>query len=138
MNQVFLDTSYLLALELGDDQHHQVASRHWRQAKRRLPLLVTTSYVFNETVTYFNSRGYHTKAVTVGNMLLHSPSVRLIHVDEPLFFAGWAYLQQHQDKSYSLTDCISFVAMHNAGLTTAFTFDQHFVQAGFLREPADF
>jgi len=85
MNAVFVDTSYLLALELANDQNHEAALQHWQGMFQSLPQLVTTSYVFGEVVTFFNSRGYHTKAVQVGNSLLHSPSVQLIHIDEALF-----------------------------------------------------
>ena len=125
----------MLALELANDQYHAVAKRHWMRVIATLPSLITTSYVFDEVATYFNRIGHHAKAVTVGDMLLHSPSVRLIHVDEALFYDGWAYFQQYQDKSYSLTDCVSFVVMKRFGLTTAYTFDRHFVQAGFVVEP---
>jgi predicted nucleic acid-binding protein len=135
MNAVFLDTGYVLALELSNDQNHRVAAKHWRSMKKRLPPLVTTSYVFDEVVTYFNSRGYHAKAVEVGNRLLTSPSVQFVQVDEGLFREGWRYFQQHQDKDYSLTDCISFVVMKRFGIEAAFAFDQHFVQAGFKKVP---
>jgi uncharacterized protein len=135
MNAVFLDTGYLLALELSNDQNHQAARRHWQGAINSLPPLVTTSYVFSEVVTFFNSRSHHMKAVQIGNNLLRSPSVQLIHIDEQLFHLGWAYFQQHQDKMYSLTDCISFVVMQKLGIRTAFTFDKHFVQAGFQKVP---
>jgi len=135
MNTVFLDTGYVLALELSKDQNHRAAVKHWRSLRKRLPPLVTTSYVFDEVVTYFNSRGHHAKAVEVGNRLLTSPSVQLVQVDEGLFGEGWQYFQQHQDKDYSLTDCISFVIMKKLGIETAFAFDQHFVQAGFQKLP---
>jgi predicted nucleic acid-binding protein len=107
MNFVFLDTGYVIALELASDQNHKAALKHWRSAAKSLPLLVATSYIFNETVTFFNSRGYHAKAVEVGNRLLSSPSIRLVHVEEDLFDEGWSYFQKHKDKGYSLTDCIS-------------------------------
>lgn len=135
MTTVFLDTSYLLALELTNDQHHLAAQQHWRRTVPLLPQLVTTSYVFNEVVTYFNSRGHHAKAVQVGNSLLLSPSVRFVHVDEALFHEGWLYFRQHRDKDYSLTDCISFIVMKKLGVNIAFAFDHHFVQAGFNTEP---
>jgi predicted nucleic acid-binding protein len=48
---------------------------------------------------------------------------------------GWQYFQQHQDKDYSLTDCISFLVMTRFKIETAFAFDQHFVQAGFKKVP---
>ncbi len=135
MNSVFVDTSYLLALEITNDQHHQTAIRHWQGVVTALPRLVMTSYVFDEVVTIFNSRRQHAKAIQVGNNLLQSPSVQFIHVDTTLFYEGWVYFQRHQDKDYSLTDCISFVVMQKLGLRTAFAFDQHFVQAGFTKEP---
>lgn len=132
---VFLDTGYLLALELANDQHHQSAITHWRSFRVRLPELVTTDYVFDEVVTFLNSRGLHDKAVEVGNRLIQSPSVNLVHVDDDLFQSAWEYLQTHQDKTYSLTDCISFVLMHRLAITMALAFDQHFTQAGFERLP---
>ena len=135
MNAVFVDTGYLFALEIASDQHHQAATQHWQGIVAALPRLVTTSYVFDEVVTFFNSRGQHTKALQVGNNLLQSPSVQFIHVDTALFYEGWAYFQRHQDKDYSLTDCISFLVMQKLGIRMAFTFDQHFVQAGFTKEP---
>jgi len=135
MTSVFIDTSYLLALELANDQNHPAAVGHWQQAVKALPGLVTTSYVFDEVVTFFNCRGFHTKAIEVGNTLLRSPSIQMIHVDESLFHDGWLYLIQHQDKDYSLTDCISFVLMQRLGISAAYTFDRHFAQAGFAKEP---
>ena len=135
MNTVFVDTGYLFALEIANDQHHQTATQHWQSIARALPRLVTTSCVFDEVVTFFNSRGQHAKAMQVGNNLLQSPSVQFIHVDTALFYAGWASFQRHQDKKYSLTDCISFIVMQQMGIQRAFAFDQHFVQAGFTKEP---
>jgi predicted nucleic acid-binding protein len=135
MSGVFLDTGYVLALELSNDQNHRIAAKHWRSLRKRLPPLVTTSYVFDEVVTYFNSRRHHAKAVEIGNRLLTSPSVQFVRVDERLFNEGWAYFQLHKDKDYSLTDCISFVVMKELGIETAFAFDQHFVQAGFQKLP---
>ncbi len=135
MNTVFLDTGYVLALELSNDQNHRAATQHWRGLKKRFPPLVTTSYVFDEVVTYFNSREYHAKAVEVGNRLLNSPAVQFVQVDERLFMEGWQYFQQHRDKDYSLTDCISFVTMKRFKIEVALTFDRHFVQAGFKKIP---
>ena len=134
MNAVFVDTGYLLALEIANDQHHQAATRHWQGVVAALPRLVTTSYVFDEVVTFFNSRGAHAKAVQVGNNLLQTPSVQFIHVDTALFYEGWTYFQRHHDQDDSRTDCISFRVMQKLGIRTAFACDQHLVQAGFTTE----
>lgn len=132
MTPLFLDTAFLIALEAHDDQHHHEAKTYWR---RHTPRLVTTTYVFDEIVTFFNRRGRHAKAVEIGNALLTSASVELIRVDSELFDKGWRLFQQNQDKQFSLTDCISFALMRQRRLTTALTFDQDFAQAGFLCQP---
>lgn len=131
MNLVFLDTGYLIALEAVDDQYHQAVKQHWQNLLKSLPQLITTSYVFTETVTFFNNNKCHSKAVEVGNSLLQSHSVKFIHIDETLFNDGWLYLKKHSDKSYSLTDCISFIVMNKLQIENAFTLDKHFTQAGF-------
>jgi predicted nucleic acid-binding protein len=128
---IFVDTGYLIGLEASDDQYHITARDYWRSLSIQMPPLITTSYVFDEVVTFFNSRGRHTKAIDLGTRLLDSSLLQLVHVEEDLFKAGWDYLRKRADKRYSLTDCISFVLMQRLGLTEALAFDSHFVQAGF-------
>lgn len=130
-----VDTSYWLALILAMDQNHIVTEAHWKHLQTLHHHLVTTSFVLDEAVAYLNSRGKHSTAVQLGHRLLNGTAIEFIHIDEPLFLAGWNYFEQHQDKRYSLTDCISFVVMQQYGIQTALTFDQHFIQAGFQREP---
>ena len=131
---VFVDTGYLIALEDADDGNQPAATMH-QGGLPRTPTLTTTSYVADEVVTFFNVRGQHAKAVELGEMLLSSPSVRTIHVGEDLLRRGLGLLQERPDKRYSLTDCVSFVAMRELGIVTAFAFDRHFEQEGFIKEP---
>ena len=42
-----------------------------------------------------------------------------------------AIYHEHDDKLWSLTDCLSLVVMRERGLTVALTGDRHFAQAGF-------
>lgn len=135
MKTYFLDTGYLLALELKSDENHALAQQHWQACLQAGARFITTSYVFDELVTFLNSRDQHAKAVQLGNRLMLSPSVKFIHVDEALFAEGWTHFQQYQDKRYSLTDCISFIVMKQFGLRIALAFDKHFAQAGFNKEP---
>ncbi len=135
MTSLFLDANYIIALEASDDQRHHDAEHHWRKLLETPLSLVTTSYVLDKIVTFLNSKRQHSKAVRVGNNLLAASSIQMIHVDEALFYEGWRYFEQHADKTFSLTDCISFVLMRRLGITDALTFDRHFTQAGFLKLP---
>jgi len=136
MSRVFLDTGYLIALEASDDQHHEEAIRHWRQSVPEISSIVTTTYVFDEVVTFFNSRDHHEKAVEIGGRLIRSPRVEVIQVSEDLFGAGWRRFQDRPDKQYSLTDSISFILMERRGLDEALAFDRHFEQAGYRILPS--
>jgi predicted nucleic acid-binding protein len=122
-------------MELANDQDHARAITHWERISPANQPLLTTTFVFSEVVTYLNSRRFHSRACEVGDRLLHSEQVQLFVVDDDLFEQGWLLLKQQQDKTYSLTDCISFVLMRRMQITTAFEFDHHFRQAGFLTEP---
>ena len=135
MNRIFLDTGYLIALESSDDKYHKKALQYWRELLQQQPLLVTTGYIFDEVTTFFNSRNRHSKAVEIGEILLGSPGVEFIHVNEILFDAGWQVFQQHSDKRYSFTDCISFAVMKREKIREVLSFDGHFEQVGFIKLP---
>lgn len=98
MSRVFLDTGYIIALEASDDQHHKEALEHWRQFSISPLPIVTTSFIMDDVVTFFNSRHRHDKAVEVGQYLLVSPSVNFINVDKTLFSEGRDFFQHHSDK----------------------------------------
>lgn len=136
MSPVFIDTGFLIAVEMVQDQHHSAAIDAWRRILLSPPELVTTSFVVAELVTFFVSRGRHAKAVELAENLRSSSAVRLIHVDEELFNAGFEYLKRRPDKQFSLTDCISFVVMNRMAIGEALAFDAHFEQAGFSRLPS--
>ncbi len=135
MKSLFVDSGFWIALENADDQNHSKALLHWQELLSNMPVLITTSYVFDEVVTFFNNRHNHAKAVELGHTLLHSSFIELIQVDETLFKEAWLYFQKHQDKRYSLTDCVSFIVMSKRNLETALTFDKHFRQAGYQISP---
>lgn len=134
-DRLFLDANYLIALEVENDQHHHEAASHWTTLFEAPLTLVTTSYVLDEIVTFLNSCRQHAKAVRVGDNLLTASNIQLIQVEETLFREGWNYFKRHEDKTFSLTDCISFVLMKRLGIAEALTFDRHFAQAGFTKLP---
>jgi uncharacterized protein len=132
---LFLDTSFILALEDADDQHHREAALFWRTYHQRPLALVTTAYVFDETLTIIRKRLDHARAMTVAHRLRTSSLTSLLPVDPADFEAGLVWFERYHDKAFSFTDCVSFAVMKRLDLSTALTFDQHFVQAGFERKP---
>ncbi len=136
MEAIFLDTSFLIALEASDDQNHDRAVDCWQQHTPELPDLVTTRWILDETATFFNTHGNHRKAVEIGERMQRSAVMNMLPVGDELFSAGWELFTKYQDKRFSLTDCVSFAVMHKSGIVKAFTFDTHFRQMGFQTIPS--
>ena len=58
-------------------------------------------------------------------------NARVVEIDAGWRMRGLALFGARPDKSWSLTDCISFVVMAERGITEALTGDHHFEQAGY-------
>jgi predicted nucleic acid-binding protein len=135
MSQLFLDASFIIALEDADDQNHEKAINFWNGFKKNPQRLITTTYVFNEIVTFLKRRISYDKASHIGEALLSSSIVELIHISNEDFIKGWNMFLKYHDKDFSFTDCISFLLMNQRGIKEAMTFDKHFRQMGFLMSP---
>jgi uncharacterized protein len=127
-NRIFLDTSYILALTNSRDQYHEQASQQVGRFAG-YPTLVTDGVLLE--IGNALARSHRQEATSVIRQLLTSDEVEIIHVTSVLLEQGLTLYSAHQDKTWSLVDCISFVVMREAGVTGALTFDRHFEQAGF-------
>jgi uncharacterized protein len=127
-NRIFIDTLFVIALINRRDQYHQQALDLSEQFEGH-PLLVTDAVLLE--IGNALARSYKQEAVEIIARFLAAEEVDVVHLTPDLFAQGFALYRSHQDKAWELVDCISFVAMREAGLHQALTFDQHFVQAGF-------
>ena len=60
-----------------------------------------------------------------------SPTIEIAWAASGLFRSGLAMHAERLDKSWSLTDCISFAVMRQREVADALTHDHHFEPAGF-------
>lgn len=99
-------------------------------------VLVSTDYVMAETLTLLRMRLGLDAAERWWNIV--EPSARLTWEWIDPFRAEKArrWFFRWRDKSFSFTDCASFVVMKERRLRVALTSDRHFAQAGFEVAPA--
>lgn len=128
MRRAFLDTSYLLALLLRQDEHHEAALRCQEQFEGEL---VTTEYVLVEFHDALCQVALRSLAIAVTDRLLGDPWVMIVQSSKDWFARGRELFRNRSDKAWSLTDCISFAVMQYHGLRDALSGDHHFEQAGF-------
>lgn len=128
---VFLDTAYVNALINTRDQWHETAVNWQRKLAAAGRQLVTTEFVLVEIADGLAAVRYRAQAAEVIAVLQASRSVEIIPASSHLFNAALELYRSRPDKDWGLTDCASFVAMGERGLSEALTTDEHFRQAGF-------
>jgi len=134
VNGVFVDTGAWYALADSDDADHMAAAAFL--AANTLPL-VTTNFVFSETVTLLRYRIGYSAARSFGQKLKESKLVRVVAVTPADEERAWEIFTKYRDQDFSFVDCTSFAVMERMKLATAFAFDRHFSVMRFTVVPGD-
>jgi hypothetical protein len=129
--EVFLDSTYAIALSLSDDQFHEDAWALADELEAAKSRLVTTQAVVLEIGNFLSKQRYRASAVRLIKSLLVDPNVEIIPFSQELFARAFQLFMERTDKEWGLTDCISFVVMQDRKIREALTADEHFRQAGF-------
>lgn len=135
MTTFFVDSCAWLALFDRADKYHAIASSEFRKLHTSRLKLITSDYILDETLTLLRYRCNHRIALDFGNWVQASNNVKIVQVDQQLWQAAWQMFQDYSDKAWAFTDCTSFILMQEFDLSTAFTFDRHFKQAGLICWP---
>jgi len=91
--------------------------------------------VLDETLTLLQTKKGLSYAVSFIDKVQKSKSVRIFWVSADIFDKALDIFRKTVDFRWSFTDCTSFALMKDLGVTTAFSFDNHFAQAGFCKLP---
>lgn len=135
MNEIFVDTSFWIAVTIPGDKWTVAAER----AEQALPAdaqLVTTDEVLTEYLAWVSVRReqlrhFRQRAVRYVRDILDNPNVIVVEQTHQAFLTGLDLYERRADRDYSLVDCISMSVMRERGIGAALTSDRHFEQEGF-------
>src|SRR5260370_38161963 len=131
MNQVFADTSYWIALLNPRDELHgkAVAVSEVHAAYR----VVTSEMVLTELLNSLADRGPQLRLAVARAVesVRSNRNVVVVPQTSEQFEEALRRYRAMSDKSWSLTDCASFLIMELEPIRAALTTDRHFEQAGF-------
>jgi len=128
MKGLFADTFFLLGLANPHDEAHL---RSVAFAKEHRGLLLTTGWILAEVGDALAAPKNRVRAARFVGAILQAPQFHVVPPRLDQLERGLALYAHRPDKSWSLTDCISFAVMEEEDLTEAVTADHHFEQAGF-------
>lgn len=128
MSSVFVDTSFCIAFLSPRDKWHREAFRIGGNPK---DTMITTEFILVELGNHLCAPAQRHTATEFISMLYTDKKTYIIPASSSLLKLGTDLFNQCTDKSWSLTDCISFAVMREQGIQRAFNYDHHFSQAGF-------
>jgi uncharacterized protein len=128
VKEAFADTAYYLALLNIRDELHGRSIELTADYNGRL---LTTTWVLTEVADALCRPPFRSTVAEFIASLRIDPQVTILPASQELFDRGFDLFARRPDKDWSLTDCISCVAMQDRGLTDALTSDHHFEQMGF-------
>ena len=132
---LFIDTGAWFALVDTSDQYHKQAVDEYPKLLKTCDHLTTTNLVIAETYILIRRAIGHEPAIAFLENIAASPRVIKIYSDSVLEETAEKILRRYQDQDFSYTDAVSFAVMEQYGILKAFSFDQHFVTAGFTLIP---
>ena len=124
----FVDTFALIAWLNHKDADHEAVSAYLAKYTGRL---VTTEWVLVEFADALSAPQARSTAIAFLGQVRRDAQFDVVDYDRDVAKRGFELYAARPDKSWSLTDCISFVVMAERKLTKALTSDHHFEQAGF-------
>lgn len=105
--RVFVDTSFIIAILNPNDQYNKIAQNFTTDLFQDHEVWTSEAVLF-ELGNAFAKTNKEIVSRFVSN-LRRSPYVKIVWGNEGLFQQALALFTQHQDKNWSLTDCLSFI-----------------------------
>lgn len=128
MTRLFVDTSFYIGLLRPDDAQHRRCLTFDADYRGTY---VTSEFVLIELANWLADEHNRLVFAELVELLRSDPRTTILPASSEWFARGLELYVNRRDKSWALTDCITFQMMREHGLTDALTADHHFTQAGF-------
>ena len=120
---VFIDANIFCAIINEDDIHHKKARNILESLTKEKQHLVTTDYIFDESVNVIQRRLGKKAAIILGTYILNGEAF-IIQIDKIKCKEAWELFQK--ENSFSFTDCTNIVCLERLGMKRIATFDKEF------------
>lgn len=127
----------LLRLVNERDLDHPAVADELRRLIDARQRFFTTNFVVAETHALVLARINRDVAAMVLRQIAESRLTTIVRASAGDERRAREIIEQYADKSFSLTDAVSFAVMERLGIQQALTLDQHFVQYGWSVLPLE-
>lgn len=128
---IFVDSGAFLARYLSHDQYHQRAVDFWNELRLSKEHTYTSNFILDEVFTLLGRRAGHKFAAQRAKNIYASKALTILRPDQGDELKALGHFVKYADQLISFTDATSFVLMRRDKIKRVFTFDRHFLWAGF-------
>jgi uncharacterized protein len=129
---VFVDTGAWVALRYRRDSRHAAARTLLERIRAERLGMVTTEWVFAETVTLLKARGAANHAIALGEAIQSGQLGLFVESTPDRRQKAWQLFRRYRGRDVGYVDCTSFAVMEELGIRSYFGFDDDFARAGFV------
>lgn len=138
MRSVFVDSGGWLSIVIRTDRYHAEGSVYYRRLLDERTELITSDYVLDEVITRLRYDVGHEAAkrfIQLVEKAIEGGVLRLVYVDESIWYEAVQVFLQYADVRLSFTDCTSFAILQRLGVMEVFGYDAHFGLVGAMLQP---
>jgi predicted nucleic acid-binding protein len=128
---VFVDSGAWIALAASRDPLHGRAREQWDRLQSASAKLHTSVAVVIETFTFLDRNANRDVALAWKQSLYKLDTVKIHACELRDLEQSWEYFRRADLHRLSAVDATSFVIMRRLRIRVAYTFDHHFLVAGF-------
>ena len=128
----FFDSSALFAWGDEDSVPGKAINKLITETK---PSLVTTDFVFAETLSLVTKRVGKYHGIRLGERIRNSQILKVIDIDRAVQEEAWNLYKKYRDKDFDFIDATSFIVCRRRKIQEVLTIDRHFQQMGFVVVP---
>jgi uncharacterized protein len=129
--EIFIDTSYAIALYSKRDHYHNKALELGRKYGIGEFRFVTSFAILLEIGNGLSKSYEKPRSVQLLNFLQKDPAIEIEEVTKNIYQQSFELFSSRMDQDWGLVDCTSFLIMKKRGINLVLTADKHFEQAGF-------
>jgi len=129
-SKLFIDTDAFVALVDSHDAHHNEAGILNEVIEKSHTEAFTSNFTLGESITVISQNVGHPQAVAFADTLLKS-NIMIIDTLRHHAITALHRFSKAKSKNVRFTDFVNIILMEELGISTIFSFDRHYRQAGF-------
>lgn len=130
--KIFIDSDAFVALAREDDAHHEKAIALLNRLTKESAIIITSNYVFTESITVISMRKSHEAAVEYIRRMKETDSNYTIQqVDADIEALAIEIFKKQTSKNTSFVDCTNMAFLQAMKIDAIFSFDEVYSKNGF-------